>query len=297
MTTMTEPATVVTGGVDTHRDTHVAAALDARGALLGTAEFPTTADGYHQLGRWLGAFGEIETVGVEGTGTYGRGLARHLQDAGVAVVEVDRPNRQNRRRRGKNDTIDAIAAARAAQGGDATTVAKTSEGPAEALRALQVVARGVRMERIRAISQLRALVVTAPDDLRSRLRGLPKVRLCQTVARFRIADPTASVDAANRYAMRSLGRRAEALRAEAKELKKAMAVLVEEAAPGLLDIHCVGPDTAATLVVTAGANPQRLRSEASFAKLCGSAPLDASSGRQIRHRLSRSGDRHANAAL
>jgi transposase len=176
-------------------------------------------------------------------------------------------------------------------------VAKAGEGPAEALRALQVLARAVRIERIRAISQLRALVVTAPDELRSRLHGLPKVRLCQTVARFRIADPTVSVDAANRYAMRSLGRRAEELRAEAKELRKAMAVLVDQAAPGLLDVHCVGPDTAATLVVTAGANPSRLRSEASFAKLCGSAPLEASTGGVVRHRLSRAGDRQANSAL
>ncbi len=296
MTTTTETAGVVTGGVDTHRDFHVAAVLDARGGELGVETFPTTAAGYRQLHEWLWSFAEIDTAGVEGTGSYGKGLARHLQSKNVAVIEVDRPNRQVRRRHGKNDTIDAIAAARAAQGGDATAVAKTSEGPSESLRALQVVTRGVHGEPLRAIGQLRALVVSAPEPLRAQLHGQPTVRPCQTVARFRVADPTCSTAAATRYTMRSLGRRAEELRQQAKELRALMVTLVNQAAPDLMDHDGFGPDSA-TLLVTAGDNPERLGSEASFAKLCGTAPLDASTGTVTRRRLNLGGDRQANAAL
>ncbi len=296
MTTMTETHGAVTGGVDTHRDFHVAAVLDARGVELGCDTFPTTAAGYRQLHGWLASFGEIETVGVEGTGSYGKGLARHLQGEDVTVIEVDRPNRQVRRRHGKSDTVDAVAAARAAQCGDATAVAKTADGITEQLRVLRIARRSANADRIEALAQLRAIVVTAPDDLRQQLTGLTAIGLCKTAAAFRVPDP---LDARGtvKWAMRNLARRAETLRADIKEMDRMITTLVRQAAPELLDEYGVGPDCASTLLVAAGNNSHRIHSEAAFAKLCGTAPIEASSGEHTRHRLSRTGDRQANAAL
>ncbi len=296
MTTMTEDRCPVTGGVDTHRDFHVAAALDERGAELGVETFPSTAAGYRQLHDWLGSFGDIDRVGVEGTGSVGKGLSRHLQAEAVTVIEVDRPNRQIRRRRAKNDCVDAIAAARAAQSGDATAVAKTTDGTIEQLRVLRVARRSANGDRIEALSQLRALVVTAPDDLRQQLAGLTAIGLCQTAAAFRPGDPL-SPRGTVKWAMRNLARRAEQLRADVKEIDRMITTLVNQTAPDLLDEHGVGPDSASTLLIAAGNNPHRLRSKAAFAKLCGVAPIEASSGEHTRHRLSRAGDRQANAAL
>ena len=142
---MTTIARRITGGVDTHLDVHVAAALDERGAQLGVERFPATAAGYQELLGWLEGFGTLELVGVEGTGSYGAGLTRHLLGHQVAVVEVDRPNRQRRRRKGKSDPEDAVAAARAAQGGDATGLAKTRDGNVEAMRVLRVARSSARL--------------------------------------------------------------------------------------------------------------------------------------------------------
>jgi len=296
MTTMTETRRQITGGVDTHRDVHVVAALDERGGLLDTNEFPATAAGYHDLLVWLRWFGPIEKVGVEGTGTYGAGLTRHLLDNDVEVIEVDRPNRQRRRRAGKSDTTDAISAARGALSGEASTTAKTRDGNVEKLRVLRVARRSIRQDRIRALNQLRSLVVTAPDELRTQLSDLTSIGVSQAVAKFRVTDPTTSLGAV-KYAMRSLGRRAEALRWEAKEIDKIMRTIIEDAAPALIDQGGIGVDAAGALLVAAGDNPQRLHSEAAFVRLCGAAPLEASSGMVTRHRLSRAGNREANAAL
>ena len=296
MSTMTETATRITGGVDTHRDVHVAAALDERGGLLDTQEFPTTAAGYHQLLVWLGSFGPVARVGVEGTGTYGAGLARHLLDHHVEVIEVDRPNRQRRRRAGKSDTTDAVSAARAALSGEASTTAKTRDGNVEKLRALRIARRSLRHDRVRAINQLRAMIVTAPPELREQLGGLTSIGVSQAVAKFRIADPTSDLGAL-KYAMRSLGRRAEAMRWEAKTLDKIMRTIIDDTAPTLIAQPGIGVDTAGALLVAAGDNPERLHSEAGFVRLCGAAPLEASSGMITRHRLSRAGNREANRAL
>ena len=167
--TIVEVARPIVGGVDTHLDVHVAAAVDAIGGLLGVRSFPTTPAGCHALSSWLGSFGTVERVGVEGTGTYGAGLARHLAASGVTVIEVDRPNRQERRRNGKSDELDAIEAARAVLSGRARGHAKGGTGNVEALRALLVAKRSARSIRIRTTGQLRHLVITAPDDLRVRL--------------------------------------------------------------------------------------------------------------------------------
>jgi len=296
MTTMTETRRQITGGVDTHRDIHVVAALDERGGLLDTNTFPATAAGYHDLLVWLSWFGPIDKVGVEGTGTYGAGLTRHLMDNDVEVIEVDRPNRQRRRRAGKSDTTDAISAARAALSGEASTTAKTRDGNVEKLRVLRVARRSIRQDRIRALNQLRSLVVTAPDELRTQLSDLTSIGVSQAVTKFRVADPTTTLGAL-KYAMRSLGRRAEALRWEAKEIDKIMRSIIEDTAPALIDQGGIGVDAAGALLVAGGDNPQRLHSEAAFVRLCGAAPLEASSGMVTRHRLSRAGNREANAAL
>jgi len=293
---MTDHQTRVTGGVDTHRDEHVAAALDERGGQLGVKPFPATSTGYQDLLAWLNSFGVIERVGVEGTGCYGAGLSRHLQAAGVEIVEVDRPNRQLRRRAGKSDPVDAVAAARAAQSGQATAVAKSADGDVEKLRALRLARASARHSRVRVINQLRALMVTAPDELRAEFTGLTAITLPQRCARFRVPDPTTNLGAL-KYAMRSLARQAVTLRAEIKDLDRVITTLVNQTAPELLGRHGVGPDSAAVLLIAAGDNPDRLRSEAAFARMCGAAPLEASSGPTVRHRLSRAGNRQANAAL
>ncbi len=298
MTTLTPAPGTVTGGVDTHADLHVAAALDHLGGMLGTAEFATTAVGYRKMLAWLRSFGPLQQVGVEGTGSYGAGLARHLTEQGVQVVEVARPNRQVRRLKGKSDTIDAIAAARAVLSGEATATPKTHDGPVEALRALKVVQRSANKARTQAINQLRALVLTAPDELRERLRALKTDELVRTCAAFRVAAEDDSLPAIVRLALRELAQRIQHLQAQLKTVVARLHRITKTTAPELVAIQGVGPDVASTLLVTAGDNPHRLRSEASFAALCGASPLPATSGKkQNRHRLNRGGDRHANAAL
>lgn len=286
----------VVGGVDTHKDLHVAAAVDTTGRLLGTAAFPTTAAGYRALLGWLRGLGEVARVGVEGTGSYGAGLARHLAAAGVEVVEVDRPDRRLRRRRGKSDPVDAEAAARAALSGTATGTPKSGTGTAEMVRVLRVARRSALKARTQAANQLHALRDTAPAEVRERLRPLRTAELVARAARFR-PGPVDSPAAATKAAMTALARRHLALDAEVAGLDAQLGRLLATAAPDLLARHGVGVDTAGALLVAAGDNPHRLRSERSFAALCGVSPLDASSGRQRRHRLNRGGDRQANHAL
>ena len=297
MTTMTLFARV-TGGVDTHRDVHVAAALDERGALLGTASFPTIPGGYRRLVAWLRGHGQVVAVGVEGTGSYGTALTRHLLEDDVYVVEVGRPNRQIRRRHGKTDVVDAIAAARAVQSGEATAQPKTHDGPVEALRVLKTVQRSASKTRTQAINQLRALVLTAPDELRGRLRDLGRDQLIATCAAFRIRPDDDSLPAMTRLAMRELAHRVRTLDQQLDTISLRLRRITTTTAPELVAVHGVGPDTAATLLVTAGDNPHRLDHEKSFAALVGACPIPVNSGQtQGRHRLNRGGDRHANAAL
>ena len=215
-TTTHHLGTHVTGGVDTHADLHVATALDHLGGVLGTAEFRTTAAGYRKLLAWLRGFGPMHQVGVEGTGSYGAGLARHLTEQGVAVIEVARPNRQLRRRHGKSDTLDAVAAARAVLSGEASATPKTHDGPVEALRTLKVVQRSANKARTQALNQLHALVLTAPDELRERLRTLKTAELVRTCAAFRIAVDDDGLTAIVRLALRELAQRIGHLGAQLK---------------------------------------------------------------------------------
>lgn len=288
----------ITGGVDTHLDSHVAAALDARGGLLGVEHFPAGRTGESRLIAWFHELGPIDRVGVEGTGSYGAGLARRLRAAGVSVVEVDRPNRQTRHRQGKSDPVDAIEAARAAQGGRAAGLAKSRDGNVEALRALLVARRSARSSRIKAMTQIRHLGFCGPDELREHLDGVSAIMLGRTAAAVRPVEGSRDlVMHATATSIRILGRRVESLESEIEMLEKVLEQLVRETAPTLLGLHGVGVDTAATLLAAAGDNPDRLRSEAAWANLCGVAPLPASSGKVARHRLNRGGDRNANQAL
>ena len=297
MTMIVEPARVVTGGVDTHVDVHVAAVLDDIGALLGTESFAATRAGEDKLAGWLASFGSLVRVGVEGTGSYGAGLARLLAAAGVDVVEVDRPNRQLRRRQGKTDTLDAIEAARAALSGRAVGRATSRDGNVEAIRALVVAKRSARSTKTKSLNQIRHLGYTAPEPLRERLRGLTAARVAVEAASLRPRPGTDPVTFATKTSLRILGRRVLAIDAELVELDALLTVLVTDTAPALLERHGIGVHTAALLLVSAGDNPQRLRSEASWAHLCGVSPIQASSGKITRHRLNRSGDRQANHAL
>src|SRR6266550_3641010 len=183
----------ITGGVDTHLDVHVAAALDANGGVLGIESFPTTTAGYQELFDWLAGFGELARVGVEGTGAYGAGLARFLHGVGIEVIEVDRPNRQARRRQGKSDPLDAVEAARGALSGRARAIAKTADGHVEAIRALVVAKRSARDTRIKMLNQIRHLGFTAPDQLRERFRGVPRSSLAERAAALRPRPDTDAV--------------------------------------------------------------------------------------------------------
>lgn len=286
----------VTGGVDTHLDVHVAAALDPIGGLLGVESFATTAAGYRSLLDWLASFGTVELIGIEGTGSYGAGLSRFVQAAGVAVVEVNRADRAARRRSGKSDPLDAVAAARAAQSGTARGASKGRDGEVEAIRALMVAKRSARSDRIRAINQMRALVMTGPDDLRARFAHHSTAALVAEAATLR-PRPGEVVGHATRLALRELGRRATFLGEEIDRLNDTIKPLIAARAPSLLALSGVGPDVAAILLIAAGDHPDRLRSEASWAHLCGVAPIPASSGKIVRWRLNPAGDRQANHAL
>jgi transposase len=286
----------ITGGVDTHADVHVAAALDPIGGLLGVREFPASPAGYAGLLEWLGGFGTVCLVGIEGTGSYGAGLSRHVTTAGVRVVEVDRSDRQDRRRQGKSDPLDAVSAARAAQSGRARGAPKGRDGAVEAIRALMVTRRSAASERIQTINQARALIVTGPDDLRARFTGPTVAALVAELASLR-PRPGSTVGYATRIALSELGRRAEFLDAQLERLDELIVALVTAHAPGLLTLYGVGPHTAALLLIAAGDHPERLRSEAAWAHMCAVAPIPASSGKTVRHRLNPGGNRQANHAL
>jgi transposase len=318
MIIVADPCTVqqltVTGGVDTHADFHVAAVIDPLGRHLAHDMFPATPGGYRALICWLTGHGELDRVGVEGTGAYGAGLARAMTLAGLTVVEVDRPDRKTRRDQGKSDPIDAYAAARAAASGRATGIPKTRTGDVESVRTLRVARTGAIRARAKALTQLKALIVTGPEELRTHLTGLDGPKLITTCQRLRPArDEPATVSphtkraprpgrlvdptAATKCALASIATRINHLDAELADLDDDLHTLITPIAPTLLALRGVGLDVAGQLLATIGDNPDRIRNESAFAHLCGVAPIPASSGKTTRHRLNRGGDRAANAAL
>jgi transposase len=284
--------------VDTHKNTHHAAVVDQVGRVLRTEQFAATAAGYQALLAWMRRFGPVVKIGVEGTGSYGAGLARYLTSRKVALVEVDRPDRKARRRNGKSDPLDAIAAALAALSGRADAAPKTRTGPVEAIRVLRVARSGAVKARTAARNELDSLVVTAPETLRATLRHLSQAKLVAACAAF-VADPSRLADPqhATQAALGVLARRIQTFTTEIKQADKQLKTLVTTTAPRLYQLRGVGPEVAGQMLVTAGDNPERLRNEAAFAHLCGVAPIPASSGNTHRHRLSRGGDRQANSAL
>ena len=294
---MSEGRVDVFGGVDTHRDTHVAAVVDTVGRVLGSESFAAERAGYEQMVTWLGLRGQLVRVGVEGTGSYGAGLARCLTEAGIEVVEVNRPNRQLRRQRGgKTDSVDAEAAARAAASGQASAVPKSGVGPVECIRMLGVARRSAIKARTQAANQIHALVVGAPEGVKHQLKGMnlrDRVAVC---ARWRPGEAQTTTAYAKR-ALRHLARRYRILDAEIDELDTQIRGLCAKTNPALLGARGVGSETASVLLVAADDNPERMNSEASFAALCGASPVQASSGQTTRHRLNRGGNRQANQAL
>lgn len=289
----------VTVGVDTHGEVHVAAAFSSSlGRPLGHLNIPTTPSGYRSLLTWAQQLGDpAPQFGIEGTGSFGAGLTRYLREAGCTVIEVNRPNRRTRNARGKSDPIDAEAAARAVLSGEANVIPKTADDLVGMLRALRVARRSAIQSTTQITNQIRALIVTAPADLREQLRSLTGKRLTETLASLRpgtITTPTA----ATKMALRLLARRHQFITEEIRVLDEELQRLVAERMPSMLELKGIGVDVAGALLIAAGDNPERMRSEASFAHLCGASPLPASSGKTTgRHRLNRGGNRDANRAL
>jgi transposase len=298
MSMMASSTRPVTGGVDTHKDTHVAAVVDRLGVVLGIASFPNRQRAYGALATWMRGHGPLVAVGVEGCGSYGAGLARYLRGEGVEVLEVNRPDRSERRAHGKSDTADAIAAARAAVSGRHAGVPKATDGIVESIRVLRCVRRSAMRARTQCANQIHALVDTAPAELHNRWAASTLARLIDIAPLLAIEDPTLTEPSSSAtWSLGALAGRWRWLDDQITELDHHLDHLVPAAAPNLAGLFGVGTDTAGALLVAAGDNPDRLRSEASFAALCGASPLPASSGRTLRHRLNRGGNREANNAL
>jgi transposase len=283
-------------GVDTHKDIHVAAVITSLGVLRESMRFPATAAGYQALLAWAGTFGVLRRAGVECTGSYGAALARHLRAAGVEVIEVNQPDKATRRRQGKTDSLDAVSAARAVLSGRASGSAKAGDGPVEMLRMFKLAKSSAIKARTQTINQLKAVLVAADPQLRETLAGLSNLRLIRRCAQLNIDTPQDATSAAA-YTLRLLARRILTLTDEIRELEHQITTAITSHTPQLLTRRGIGPDNAAALLIAAGDNPDRLRSEASFAALCGVSPLEASSGKTSRRRLNRGGDRQANSAL
>ena len=284
-------------GVDTHLDEHVLAVVAApSGAVVARRAVRANARGYAEALRFAGeAAGGARVWAIEGTGSYGAGLARYLAGRGETVFEVSRTPRAERRLRGKDDSLDAARTARAALASETLALPRSGERR-EALRLLLITRRSAVDVRREALGQLRGVIVTAPDRLRQELRGLPLGRLLERCSRLRRSSAMSADEVATRLVLRSLGRRIQAATVEADELEQEILGHVRALAPRLLDEPGVGPIVAAQLIV-AWSHHGRLRSEAAFARLAGVAPVPASSGQTTRHRLSRGGDRQLNRAL
>ena len=260
------PFVQVVIGVDTHQDHHVAVAIDHQGVRLAERYAPATTCGYGALERWSRNLGTVRAFGVEGTGSYGAGLARFLTARRYTVVEVNRPDRSTRHWKGKSASTDAEMAARAVLAGVADAIPKSGQGEVEMIRMLKKTKDSALKARTQAVNQMKALIVTAPAILRESLNGLAADPLASRCRRFRpgpLDDPTAAA----KYTLRSLAYRCLKLSKEIRSLEDELDRLTRRVAPALVSIFGAGPDTAAALLIAVGSNPQRLRSEAAFASL------------------------------
>lgn len=290
------PPRKVAVGVDTHKHVHVAVALDELGGRLGALTVSADSGGYRQLEQWATGLGRIIAFGVEGTGSYGAGVASHVHRQGHRVIEVNRPDRRERRLNGKSDLLDAENAARAVLSGRATATPKAADGQIEMLRQIKITKDTAVKARTQAIITLKTLIVTAPPDLREELEGLPKMALIERCAGLR-PGPLTTPLAATKHALRALARRWQLLQLEVKDHERLLTTLTSAVAPAMVAAFGIGADTAAEMLIVAGDNPERIHSEAAWAKLCGVCPVPASSGMTNRHRLNRGGHRQANSAL
>lgn len=288
----------IVGGVDTHKDLHVAAVVDEFDRVLASCSFPTTRQGYRQMLAWMNSFGALQRIGIESTGSYGAGLLRYMQSAGIEVLEVTTPDRHDRRKRGKNDDLDAQNAAHAAFAGQRTVTPRSRDGMVESLRVLKACRKTAVIARKIALQMIQNTIISAPDGLRDQLRRMTRMELIRTLAAWR-PDMTGyrDIETAYRICLKSLARRYLELHDEIADLDMMIGAIVQDLAPELIARNSIGSNSAAQLLLTAGDNPERLRSEASFAALCGVSPVPASSGKTVRHRLNRGGDRAANSAL
>lgn len=284
-------------GVDTHKHVHVAVAITGTGGRLDELSFPTTTAGYDQALIWAKGFGSVACVGIEGTSSYGKGLTRHLANAGIPTVEITRPPRAiDRRRHGKSDSIDAELAARQVLSGQATAAPKTGEGSVEDLRVLRIVRSGAVKARTQAMVTLKSMLVTANQDLREQLAGLSAKKLVTACAALDTTPGRAGSALAT--SLVSLAGRWLSLDAEITALDPQIRRLTNATAPQLLERPGIGPESAGELLVAFGDNRDRLHTDAEFARLCGVCPIPTGSGATNgRHRLNRGGNRQANAAL
>lgn len=284
-------------GVDTHKSNHIAVAINAQGARLGVVTIPTNRQGYRDLEIWAAKFGRIKAFGIEGTGSYGAALSRDLLVKGHTVLDVMRPNRQLRYLHGKSDSLDAESAARSVLNGQASALAKTQTGSSEMIRHIKIVRDSAVKVRSQAMITLKTMIINAPTELRDTLDQIKgPISLIRHIAALRpgdIASPTASA----KWAMRALARRWLALHEEIQAHEVELERMAREKAPELMKSHGISTQTVAEMLILVGDNPERIKSEAALAKLCGVCPIPASSGKTNRMRLNRGGNRQANAAL
>lgn len=290
------PRRKVIVGVDTHKHMHVAVAIDTFGARLEDHSCSADSGGYSKLVNWAEKLGRIEAFGIEGTGSYGAGLTSAIRRRSHRVVEVNRGDRRTRRANGKSDTVDAESAARSVLNGQSCAIPKTADGHSEMVRQIKVARDTAVKARTSAMITLKQIVVNSPAELREELDGLADKALINRCSGFRRGSVTSTTSSA-KHTLRALGRRWIALAAEIAEHDRVLDSLTIQAAPTLREGFGIGPDTAAEMLIIFGDNPDRIHSEAAFAKLCGACPIPASSGMTNRHRLYRGGHRQANAAL
>lgn len=283
-------------GVDTHKYVHIAVALDDFGTILDSRSFSADSGGYTQLLDWAAGLGGKLTFAIEGTGSYGAGLTSAVRRRDIGVIEVMRTDRRDRRLRGKSDTLDAENAARAVLAGQASAIPKSADGAVEMIRQVKVAKDVAVKARTSAMISLKQVIVNAPPELREELQPLSKMALINRCAGLR-PGPVTTILASSKYTQRAIAKRWQQLNTEIAGHEKLLTELTAQAAPELTAAFAVGPDTAAEMLIVAGDNPDRIRSEPAFAKLCGVAPIPASSGMTTRHRLNRGGHRQANAAL
>jgi transposase len=282
-------------GVDTHKHVHVAVALHDIGGRLDARSFPADRGGYEQLLDWAASFGARQLVfAIEGSGSYGAGPTSAVRRRDLGVVGVLRTDRRDRRLRGKSDTLDAENAAGSALAGTCTGVPRTNDGVVEMIRQIKVAKDVPVKARTAAMITLKAVLVTADPELREQLQPLSKRALIERCTGLR-PGPVTSVTAATNHTLRSIARRWQQLNDEIKTHAALLGELTGQLVPQPVDAFGVGADTAAEMLIVAGDNIDRVRSEPAWARLCGVAPIPASSGMTNRHRLNRGGHRQARA--